>query len=123
MASSENESEFFDDIIEDGYHIFSLNHAKTPGFYPNRFPEYPGVKLSSLVVGDRITIRAFFRMGSEGALQIDGGYIDLEVELIESDHIFGVIITELPNHFPLKTGGSLEIWEDEILYKVESTVQ
>ncbi len=121
MARSVHDPEFFDDIIEDGYHIFSLNHAKTPGFYPNQFPEYPGVKLGSLVVGDRITIRAFFRIGSGEPLRVDGGYIDLEVELIESDHFFGVIVTELPSHFPLEAGSSLEIREDEILYKVEST--
>jgi len=60
MARSIHAPEFFDDIIEDGYHIFSLTHAKTTGFYPNQFPEYPGVKLGSIVVGDRITIRAFF---------------------------------------------------------------
>jgi hypothetical protein len=48
--------------------------------------------------------------------------IDLEVELIETDHIFGVIVTVLPSHFPLETGSSLEITEDEILYKVEETI-
>lgn len=121
MARNVHDPEFFDDIIEDGYHIFSLNLAKAPGFYPNQFPEYPGVKLGALVIGDRITIRAFFRVGSGEPLRVDGGYIDLEVELIESDHVFGVIVTELPSHFPLETGGSLEIREDEILYKVEST--
>ncbi len=69
MARSVNEPEVFDDVIENGFHIFSLNQAKTPNFYPNQFPNYPGVKLNSLVVGDRITIRAFFRIGSgEAAL-------------------------------------------------------
>jgi hypothetical protein len=122
MATSVNESEFFDDVVENGYHIFSLNLAKKPGFYPNKFPDYPGIKLSSLVVGDHVTIRAFFRIGSGEPIQVDGGYIDLEVELVEEDHIFGVIITKLPAHFPLQTGSSLEIMEDEILYKVEPTV-
>ncbi len=122
MASTDNDSPFFADVMEEGYHIFSLNHAKTPGFYPNQFPEYPGVKLSSLIIGDRITIRAFFRVDSGEDLQIDGGYIDLEVEHIEPDHVFGVILTELPSHFALETGSSLEIREDEILYKVEQQV-
>ena len=122
MPISANDSPVFKDVIENGYHIFSLNQVKTPGFYPNKFPDYPGVKLNSLVVGDRITVRAFFRIGSGDPLRIDSGLIDLEVELIEADHIFGVIITELPSHFPLETGSSLEIWEDEILYKVGVTV-
>jgi hypothetical protein len=122
MARNVNEPKVFDDVIENGFHVFSLNHAKTPNFYPNQFPKYSGVKLSSLVVGDRITIRAFFRIGSKEPLQIDSGLIDLEVELIETDHIFGVIVTVLPSHFPLETGSSLEITEDEILYKVEETI-
>ena len=122
MAISVNDPPVFKDVIENGYHIFSLNQVKTPGFYPNKFPDYPGVMLSSLVVGDRITIRAFFRIGSGEPLQIDSGLIDLDVELIETDHIFGVIVTKLPTHFPLETGSSLEIMEDEILYKVGVTL-
>ena len=122
MAISVNDPPVFKDVIENGFHIFGRNQAKTPNFYPNQFPEYPVVKLSSLVVGDRITVRAFFRIGSGDPLRIDSGLIDLAVELIEADHIFGVIITELPSHFPLETGSSLEIWEDEILYKVGVTV-
>ena len=122
MPRSVNESKVFDDVIENGPHIFSLNHANTPNFYPNQFPKYPGVKVSYLVVGDRITIRVFFCIGSGEPLQIDSGLIDLEVELIETDHIFGEIVTVLPSHFPLETGSSLEITEDEILYKVGATV-
>lgn len=119
MASNFEASPFFDEIMEEGYHIFSLTNAKIPGYYPNQFPDYPGVNLSSLTVGDRITIRAFLRVESGEHVQVDGGYIDLEVELIESDHIFGVILTELPKHFALETGSSLEIREDEILYKLQ----
>ena len=54
--------------------------------------------------------------------KVDGGYIDLEVESIESDHVIGIILTELPKQFPLEKGSSLEIREDEILYKMETTV-
>lgn len=122
MAIRGNDPLVFKDVIENGYHVFSLNLVKTPGFYPNKFSDYPGVKLSSLVVGDRITIRAFFRSGSGEPLRIDSGLIDLEVELIETDHIFGVIVTKLPADFPLETGSSLEIMEDEILNKVSVTV-
>ena len=122
MARRLNEPKVFDAVIENGFHVFSLNLANTPYFYPNQFPKYPGVKLSCLSIGDRITIRVFFRIGSGDPLQIDSGLIDLEVELVETDHIWGEIITVLPNHFPLETGSSLEIMEDEILYKAGATV-
>ena len=112
--------DFYTDIMEDGYHIFSRSKAKTPGFYPNQFPDYPGVKLNQLKVGDDITIRAFFPIGKGEPIQVDGGYIDLEVELVESDHVFAVIQTQLPEEFALSTGDTIEIREDEILYKNES---
>jgi len=113
--------DFYSDIAEDGYHIFSLNKAKTPGFYPNQFPDYPGVKLNQLRVGDDITIRAFFPTGTGEPIQVDGGYIDLEIEHIESDHVFAVIQTQLPEEFALSTGDTIEIREDEILYKKRIT--
>ncbi|MEN8134458.1 MAG: hypothetical protein ABFS18_02825 [Thermodesulfobacteriota bacterium] len=111
--------DFHSEIEEDGYHIFSIEKAKITGFYPNRFPDYPGVKLTELSIGDRITIRAFFPVGPGEPIQIDGGYIDLEIEHVDSDHVFGEIQTELPKEFALSNGDSLEIREDEILYKVE----
>ena len=112
--------DFYTDIMEDGYHIFSRNKAKIPGFYPNQFPDYPGVRLNQLRVGDDITIRAFFPIGNGKPIQVDGGYIDLEVEHIESDHVFAVIQTQLPEEFALSTGDTIEIREDEILYKNEA---
>lgn len=121
MASSFDESPFFHEIVEEGYHVFSLTNAKTPGYYPNQFPDYPGVKLSSLLVGDQITVRVFFLVGSGENVRADGGYIDLEVEVVETDHIIGRILTKLPKHFALETGTSLEIREDEILHKIKST--
>jgi hypothetical protein len=114
--------DFYSDIERDGYHIYSRKNAKIKGFYPNEFPDYPNVSLGDLKVGGRITIRAFFPTGAGSTIRVDGGYIDLEVEHIETDHIFGVILTELPEEFALGTGDSLEIWEDEILYKREAQV-
>lgn len=108
---------FYDDILEEGYHIFSREKAKIPGFYPNQFPDYPGAKLSTLAIGDHITIRAFFAMGSGKPPRIDGGYVDLEIEHVDSDHVMAVILTRLPKEFALEAGESLEIREDEILYK------
>ena len=68
-----------------------------------------------------ITIRVFFRVGAGATLRADGGLLDLEVEHIEDDTVFGVILTELPKEFPLQTGDSLEVYPDEILYKTEAT--
>ena len=114
--------DFYSDIEKDGYHIFSIEKAKISGFYPNQFPDYPGVKLQDLRIGDRITVRAFFPIGSGDPIQVDGGYIDLEIEHVESDHVLGEIQSELPEEFALSTGDTLEIREDEILYKVEQHV-
>lgn len=48
---------FFREILEHGYHVFSMEHAKLPDYYPNSFPDYPGVDLQNLRVGEVITIR------------------------------------------------------------------
>ena len=108
---------FFKDIIEDGYHIFSLKNARVPDFYPNEFPDYSGVSLKDLQVGDEITVRVFFKVDDGDEIRVDGGYLDLEVEHIEKKQIMGIIITQLPEGFALATGSSLEIFEEEILYK------
>ncbi len=119
FPSKHTKPAFFDDITEDGYHVFSLKNAEIPNFYPNEFPDYPGVSLQNLKVDDDITIRVFFRIGSGEDIRIDGGYLDLEVEHIESDKVVAVIRTELPKEFSLGTGDSLEVFQDEILYKSE----
>lgn len=111
------ESTFFKEVMEDGYHIYSLMNAKTPGYYPNPFPDYPGVPLSELVEVDIITIRAFFKVGTKQLPKIDGGLIELEVEFVVEDHIMGSVITKLPPGFAIETGSSVEIRMDEILYK------
>ncbi len=112
---------FFTDIIEDGYHVFSIKNAQIDGYYPSRFDDYPGVNLKELKIGDVVTIRVFFRIGSGEDVRADGGYIDLEIEHIEDDAVLGVVLTKLPKGFPLQAGGSLEIFEDEILYRTKST--
>jgi hypothetical protein len=47
--------------------------------------------------------------------------MDLEVEHIEEDKILAVIFTELPEEFPLETGDSIEVFEEEILYRNKVT--
>lgn len=54
-------------------------------------------------------------------MRVDGGYIDLEIELVEGNSIMGVVVTELPEEFALGHGESIEVYADEILYKVEET--
>ena len=104
-----------------GYHVFSMENAKLPEYYPTAFPAYPGVDLRQLRVGDVITIRVFFRIAADGLVRPDGGYVDLEVEDIEGETVFGTILTRLPRDFPLQTGDSLELYPDEILYKTRMT--
>ena len=121
FPSKQSSSPFFDELVEDGYHVFSLKNAKIADYYPNKFPDYPGVSIKDLKVGDQITIRVFFRVGSGEEIQADGGYLDLEVEFIEDNSVTAVIITQLPEEFALETGSSIEIFEEEILYKNEPT--
>lgn len=121
FPSNHPEPAFLNDIEEEGYHIYNLENAKTPGFYPKELPNYPGVPLKDLTVGDVITVRVFFGIGSGEDMRIEGGYIDLEIEEIEDDNILGNILTQLPDHFALETGSTLEIFESEILMKVDQT--
>ncbi len=115
-----NEPPFFSDIKEDGYHVYSLKNAKKPNYYPPELPDYPGVSLKDLKEDDIVTIRVFFGIGKGKNMRVDGGHIDLRVELVEKDSIFAVITTQLPKEFALKTGESIELFEGEILYKQET---
>jgi len=117
FPSKQVNTPFFKDVLEEGYHIYSLEDAKLKDYYPNKFPDYPGVLLKDLNVGDVITIRVFVKIGTGKNVRIDGGYVDLEVEHIDEQSVFGVIMTALPDKFPLKKGESLEIFQEEILYK------
>lgn len=110
---------FFKDIKEDGYHIYSLDNAKIPNFYPPELPDYSGVSLSDLNENDTITIRVFFGIGKGKKMRVDGGHVDLKVEFIDEDKVLAVILTELPEEFPLGTGDSIDVYEEEILYKAD----
>jgi hypothetical protein len=115
-----NEPPFFNDIQRDGYHVYSLENTKTPNFYPPELPDYLGVALKDLKEDDTITIRVFFGIGKGKKMRVDGGHINLKVEFVDEDSVMAVITTQLPDHFAMKTGESLEIFEEEILYKVDS---
>jgi len=85
--------------------------------YPKELPDYPGVNIKNLEIDDVITIRVFFKIGKGQSFRVDGGLIDLRVEFIEEDKVLAVITTQLPKEFSLGTGDSIEVYEEEILYK------
>jgi len=111
------DSPFYDDIITEGYHIYSLNNAKITNYYPDEFIDDQGVSIKDLKVGDTITVRGFFRIDDGEDISADGGYMDLEVEGIFYDGVTAVILTEFPEEFPLEKDDSIDVFEDEILYR------
>jgi len=113
---------FFDDLTENGFHIFSRQHAKDVEFYPNPFPSHPQLGMAHIKKGDRITVRAFFPTSKSRMPRIESGLIDLEVEAIDPDAgiVFGNILTQLPATFPLSKGTSIELSLDEILFLKDS---
>lgn len=105
---------FMPDLIKDGYHIYDLNNLlEDSSYYPGHFPRYPGVSLNDLKVGDRVSCRLFFTRGGE----VEGGYLVLEVELIEVVSIMAMVLTDLPVEFPISTGESMELFAGEILFR------
>ncbi len=113
------EPPFFKDVRANGYHIYSLTNAKKLNYYAPELPDYSGVLLNDLREGDTLTIRVFFGVGKGKKMRVDGGYLDLKVEHIEDDSVSAVIVTQLPKEFALSTGDSIEVFQEEILYKVE----
>ena len=121
FPTSNDSFHLYKEILENGYHVFSMEKARLPDYYPNRFPDYPGVDLQHLHIGKELTIRVFFRVGAGATLRADGGLLDLEVEHIEEDTMFGIVPAKLHKEFPLQAGDLLEVYPDEIIYKTERT--
>ncbi len=121
FPSQQPNSSFYEDIISEGYHIYSLKNAKTPNYYPDEFLDDSGVSLKELKVGDTVTVKIFFRIDNGEEISADGGYMDLEVMDISHDGVAAVILTELPEEFPLEKDDSIEIFEGEILYRNKVT--
>ena len=117
LFDAKDHREFFDDIIRDGFHIFSRRHAQSPGFYPNEFPAYPEVQISDIHEGDTVTVRAFFAANKAAMPRIDSGQIALIVEYVDRDAmtLFAGILTELPKKFALAKGTTIELDLDEVL--------
>ena len=79
------------------------------------------MNLKDLKIDDVITIRVFFGIGKGQNVRIDGGEIDLQIEHIDEESVMANILTILPETFPLCAGETIEVYEEEILYKTTST--
>lgn len=113
-------SEFNGDLENEGYHIFSKKKSKIKGFYPSDVPhDNEEIDITDLKQSDCVTIRVFFLVSKVPLFRVDGGFLDLEIELIEGDVIYGNILTELPDHFPLAKGTTIELSIDEILHLIK----
>jgi hypothetical protein len=125
MTSTINQNEdlfpeYHADLKEEGFHIFSKKKSKIRGFYPKEFPKYDEeIDISTLKEGDIVTARVFFLVSRDPVFRADGGYVDLEIEFIDGETIWGNILTELPPQFPLAKGTSIELSIDEILNVVK----
>ena len=121
FSPQQPDSPFYEDIITEGYHIFSLKNAKIPNYYPDEFLDNRDISIKDLRVGDTITVRVFFRVDDGEDINADGGYMDLEVEEILHDKVTAVILTELPEEYPLEKDDSIDVFEEEILYRKKVT--
>jgi hypothetical protein len=109
---------FIDDINAEGFHIYGRKNAQDPAFYPTPFPHYPKLTLSDVEERDLITIRAFFADTKASPPRRDSGQINLEVEWVDHDeeHVWGNIVVDLPKHYALARGTSIELEIDEVLF-------
>ncbi len=118
FPSKPNQSPLFKDITEKGYHIFSLKNAKKPNFYPNEFPDYPVARIKDLKKDNWVAIRVFFLAGTDEYLQIESKLVEMEVGFVYDDSVVLEVITELTDDAPLEKYDSLELYEEDILYKI-----
>ncbi len=117
-------SSFDLDLETDGFHIYNKDKAKTNGFYPSKIPDdFHNLSISDINIDDIVTIRAYFVISKKPIYKIDSGKIDLQVECIDNDIIFGNILTELPSNFPLAKDTTIELDINEILYKQKNVKQ
>lgn len=112
-----SEPSYFKDIREDGFHIYNLDNAEMPNYYPDELPDFPGVALKELKEDDIITVWVYFGIGSGDDMRVDGGYLDLRIEFVDVEKVLAAVITELPDEFALSKGESIEVFPEEILYK------
>ena len=117
-------SSFDSDLNNHSFHIYNKDKAKIKGFYPSKIPDdFHNLTISDINIDDIVTIRAYFLILKKPIYKIDSGKIDLQVECIDNNTIFGNILTELPSNFPLAKGTTIELDINEILYKQKSLIQ
>ena len=73
--AANDHQEFFHDVAEDGFHIFSRQQAKVRDYHPNAFPAYPEFDISDIKERDRITIRAFISTSKTAKPTVESGHI------------------------------------------------
>ena len=96
-----------------------LKNADLQNYYPGAFNNYPGINIHELKIYDLITIEVFVADGDGNDLpRIVDGHIDSTIESIEGGKVIADILTDLPKDFPLSTGDSMELLEEEILFCV-----
>ena len=110
---------YYSEIRREGYHVYNLDNAEIPNYYPDLPQDYPGVLLKELAPGDIITIRVFFGVGEGQEMEVDAGYVDLQVDEIDIDKVIATIVSELPEEYALSLGDAIELFEEEILCKNE----
>jgi len=117
MFDANRHEQFFSDLANEGFHIFSRRNAQTTGYYPNAFPSFPEIDITNIKEGDTVTVRAFFPTNKLTPSRIDSGHMDLVVEHVDRDAktLFGNIVTELPPGFALAKGTTIELSLDEVL--------
>lgn len=112
-------AEFYKEIENDGYAIFSKIKARQKGYYPTELPKFDDIDISDIKPDDVLKIRTFIKIGQDSNYRVDSGLIDVEIEFVDGKEIWGCILTKLPPTFPIQKGNSIELDINELLYFVE----
>jgi len=68
---------------------------------------------------DQVAIRIFFLSGTYDKLQTESELVEMEVVVVDDDDSAVVeVVSELPDEAPLEKYDSIELYEEEILYKI-----
>ena len=111
-------SNIYNDIAEKGFVVFSNQKSKQLDYYPGVCNSYPGVSIKELKIYDLITIKVFITDERGDLPQLIDDYIDLTIKSISDGKVTAEALTVLPEDFHFKTDSSVEILEEEILYRV-----
>jgi hypothetical protein len=112
------------DLMQNRFHIFDADYARTKGFYPNEVLEIIS-KLTGfnrdfkIEIGEIYAVRAFFVISDpmDNEVEFESGYLDVKLLLKETDIYVGEVVTVLPPSFVLKKGSKIKLTKANILYK------